>query len=39
MMEKLNFKKDKISDIKNAIDNGDGNNDNCVDYDEWRQVR
>ncbi|KAK3592407.1 hypothetical protein CHS0354_004031 [Potamilus streckersoni] len=37
MLEKLNFKRDKIVDIQKALHSADINNDKQVDFDEWRQ--
>lgn len=37
MMNKLNFKHDKIVDIQKALHSADINNDKQVDFDEWRQ--
>ena len=36
MMSKLSFKKDKIVDIQKALASADNNQDNKVDYEEWR---
>ena len=37
MMEKLNFKRDKIVDIQKALQTADINNDKQLDFDEWRK--
>ena len=37
MMEKLNLKRDKIVDIQKALKSADINNDDRLDFDEWRQ--
>ncbi|XP_060603024.1 polycystin-2-like protein 1 isoform X2 [Ruditapes philippinarum] len=37
MLNKLNFKHDKIVDIQKALQSADINNDQQVDFDEWRQ--
>lgn len=37
MLNKLNFKHDKIVDIQKALHSADINNDKQVDFDEWRQ--
>ncbi|KAK3090686.1 hypothetical protein FSP39_013743 [Pinctada imbricata] len=37
MVEKLNFKRDKIVDIQKALQNADINQDQKLDFDEWRQ--
>lgn len=37
MLNKLNFKQDKIMDIQKALQNADINQDKQVDFDEWRQ--
>lgn len=37
MLNKLNFKQDKIMDIQKALQCADINNDKQVDFDEWRQ--
>ncbi|CAH1795418.1 unnamed protein product [Owenia fusiformis] len=37
MMDKLNFKRDKIIDIQKALVTADINNDKQLDFDEWRQ--
>ncbi|XP_045214865.1 polycystic kidney disease 2-like 1 protein isoform X3 [Mercenaria mercenaria] len=37
MLNKLNFKHDKIVDIQKALKSADINNDKQVDFDEWRQ--
>ena len=36
MMNKLSFKREKIVDIQNALQSADGNKDNKLDYDEWK---
>ncbi|XP_013419430.1 polycystin-2 isoform X1 [Lingula anatina] len=36
MMDKLNFKRDKIVDIQKALASADMDNDMVVDFDEWR---
>jgi len=36
MLGKLNFKRDKIVDIQKALAQADSNNDQQLDYDEWR---
>ncbi len=36
MLEKLNFKRDKIVDIQKALKSADANNDKELDFDEWR---
>lgn len=36
MMDKLNFKRDKIVDIQAALNSADMNKDKQVDFDEWR---
>ncbi|RUS85639.1 hypothetical protein EGW08_006585 [Elysia chlorotica] len=37
MLDKLNFKRDKIVDIQSALKSADINQDQRVDFDEWRQ--
>jgi polycystin 2 len=37
MLDKLNFKRDKIVDIQKALAAADINQDKQVDFDEWRQ--
>ncbi|GFN78422.1 polycystic kidney disease protein 2 [Plakobranchus ocellatus] len=37
MLDKLNFKRDKIVDIQSALQSADINQDQRVDFDEWRQ--
>jgi len=37
MLDKLNFKRDKIVDIQKALASADINQDKQVDFDEWRQ--
>ncbi|KAK7507557.1 hypothetical protein BaRGS_00001492 [Batillaria attramentaria] len=37
MLDKLNFKRDKIVDIQKALKSADINQDKRVDFDEWRQ--
>jgi len=37
MLDKLNFKRDKIVDIQKALQSADINNDKQLDFDEWRQ--
>lgn len=37
MVDKLNFKRDKIIDIQKALHSADLNNDKRLDFDEWRQ--
>lgn len=37
MVDKLNFKRDKIVDIQRALQSADINQDNHLDFDEWRQ--
>lgn len=37
MLDKLNFKRDKIVDIQKALKTADINQDKQVDFDEWRQ--
>ena len=37
MLDKLNLKRDKIVDIQKALQTGDINKDNKLDFDEWRQ--
>lgn len=37
MLEKLNIKRDRISDIQEAIVAADANNDNKIEYDEWKE--
>ncbi|KAK3795236.1 hypothetical protein RRG08_056296 [Elysia crispata] len=37
MLDKLNFKRDKIVDIQSALQSADINQDQKVDFDEWRQ--
>ena len=37
MMNKLNFKRDKIVDIQKALRSADINQDKQLDFDEWRQ--
>ncbi len=37
MLEKLNFKRDKILDIQSAIKTADLDGDKKLDFDEWRQ--
>ena len=37
MVGKLNFKRDKISDIQEALAHADQNADQHLDFDEWRQ--
>ena len=36
MLEKMNFKRDKIVDIQKALKSADVNNDKQLDFDEWR---
>ena len=36
MLDKLNFKRDKIVDIRKALQSADSNNDKQLDFDEWR---
>ena len=36
MLDKLNFKRDKIVDIQKALQSADSNNDKQLDFDEWR---
>ncbi|XP_065670022.1 polycystin-2-like protein 1 isoform X5 [Hydra vulgaris] len=36
MMSKLSFKREKIVDIQKALQNADANQDNMVDFEEWR---
>ena len=38
MMKKLNIKKEKIVDIKTAMQIGDNDGDGIIDFDEWRAV-
>ncbi|PVD39586.1 hypothetical protein C0Q70_02221 [Pomacea canaliculata] len=37
MLDKLNFKRDKIVDIQKALQSADINQDKQLDFDEWRQ--
>lgn len=37
MVDKLNFKRDKIVDIQKALKNADINQDKQLDFEEWRQ--
>ncbi|CAG5121215.1 unnamed protein product [Candidula unifasciata] len=37
MLDKLNFKRDKIVDIQKALQTADINQDKQLDFDEWRQ--
>ncbi|ELT89097.1 hypothetical protein CAPTEDRAFT_146610 [Capitella teleta] len=37
MLDKLNLKRDKIVDIQKALQTADINNDDRLDFDEWRQ--
>ena len=37
MLDKLNFKRDKIVDIQKALASADINQDKQLDFDEWRQ--
>lgn len=37
MVDKLNFKRDKIVDIQKALKSADINQDKQLDFDEWRQ--
>ncbi|XP_076462152.1 LOW QUALITY PROTEIN: polycystin-2-like [Babylonia areolata] len=37
MLDKLNFKRDKIVDIQKALQSADINHDKQLDFDEWRQ--
>ena len=37
MLDKLNFKRDKIVDIQAALQASDMNADKQIDFDEWRQ--
>jgi polycystin 2 len=37
MLDKLNLKRDKIVDIQKALQSADINNDDRLDFDEWRQ--
>lgn len=37
MLDKLNFKRDKIVDIQSALQNADADSDKEVDFDEWRR--
>ena len=37
MMTKLSFKREKIVDIQKALQSADANQDNQLDYEEWRQ--
>ena len=37
MLDKLNFKRDKIVDIQKALNTADINQDKQLDFDEWRQ--
>lgn len=37
MIDKLNFKRDKIVDIQKALHSADINDDKQLDFDEWRQ--
>ena len=37
MLDKLNFKRDKIVDIQKAMQTADINQDKQLDFDEWRQ--
>ncbi|XP_046350413.1 polycystin-2-like isoform X1 [Haliotis rufescens] len=37
MMDKLNWKRDKIVDIQKALQSADINDDKRLDFDEWRQ--
>ncbi|GAB1601077.1 polycystin-2-like isoform X1 [Argonauta hians] len=37
MVDKLNFKRDKIIDIQKALQSADVNNDKQLDFEEWRQ--
>jgi len=37
MMSKLSFKREKIVDIQKALQTADANQDNKLDYEEWRQ--
>ena len=36
MMSKLSFKREKIVDLQKALQLADSNNDNKVDFEEWR---
>ena len=36
MVGKLNFKRDKIADIQEALAHADANEDQHLDFDEWR---
>ena len=37
MLEKMNFKRDKIVDIQKALKSADINQDNRLDFEEWRK--
>ena len=37
MLDKLNLKRDKIVDIQKALKTADINQDQRLDFDEWRQ--
>ena len=37
MVGKINFKRDKIADIQEALAHADANADQHLDFDEWRQ--
>lgn len=36
MMDKLSFKKDKLNDIQLTLAGADANNDNHLEFSEWR---
>jgi len=36
MMDKLNFKKDKLTDIQLTLAGADANGDNHLEFSEWR---
>ena len=36
MMEKLNFKKDKLADFQLTLTGADVNGDNLLEFSEWR---
>ena len=38
MMTKLSFKREKIVDIQKALQTADTNQDNKLDFEEWRQA-